>query len=311
MSTDLAVRHDSGVDLAFSPEQVELIKRNIAKDASDDELQLFLAVCRRTGLDPFARQVYFIKQYDRQVNGMVGRAQTSIDGFRLIADRSLRYVGQQGPWWCGPDLEWREAWLESYPPAAAKVVVEKLAADGKIGTFTGIARFTSYVQTKKDGSPTSMWVNMPDNQLAKCAEALALRKAFPQELSGLYTTDEMGQAANPAPAVTSTSAQRPSTIIANGKPVNGATGEVRESRPVRKPPTVTAKPDESPAPISEEVCLALAERVGMLNPDGTAWLETQAAGRGMALSALNNLTGQTVKVFEALLASAEKIADPF
>ena len=168
--SDLALKHNE-IDMA-------LVARTVAKGCSSDELQLFAAICKRTGLCPFSRQIYAIKR------GGVMTTQVSIDGARLIAQRSGTYAGQVGPWWCGENGVWVDCWLSKTPPMAAKVGVRRSTF---VEPLFAVAIWSEYAQSG------NMWAKYPSVMLAKCAESLALRKSFPAELSGLYTTDEMPQ----------------------------------------------------------------------------------------------------------------------
>jgi phage recombination protein Bet len=159
--------------VTYTDDQVALISRTIAPGLSPDELTLFMAVCQRTGLDPFAKQIYGQKRSGKLV------IQTGIDGYRLIADRTGCYVGNDDPVFDDEDN-----------PRKATVTVYKMV-NGQRCPFSASARWEQYFPGEQQGF---MWKKMPHLMLGKCAEALALRKAFPAELSGLYTDTEMEQA---------------------------------------------------------------------------------------------------------------------
>ncbi len=170
--------------LDFSQDQINLIKSQIAPKATDDELKLFLYQAKRTGLDPLARQIYAIHRWNSMLKREAMTVQTSIDGFRVIAERSGDYGGQDEPVFL----------YENDILINCKVTVYRFRGEIRYPAAVGLAFWNEYVQIGKDSNPTAMWHKMPHTMLAKVAEALALRKAYPQDLSGLYTNDEMNQA---------------------------------------------------------------------------------------------------------------------
>jgi phage recombination protein Bet len=174
--TNEAVGTTAAQQPGLNREQIQLLKDTICKGSSDAELQLFVEICRRKNLDPFSRQIHPVKRWDSTLRRETMTFQTGIDGFRLVAQRSGKYEGQTKPLWCGPDGKWREVWLDKNPPAAAMVGVYRA---GFREPMFATATYAEYVQTK-EGGPNSMWRKMPSNQLAKCAEALALPEGIPR-----------------------------------------------------------------------------------------------------------------------------------
>lgn len=211
--TDLAVAAQPGelaasaqtpaqaIAFAQTPENIELLKQSLADSntkLTDSELGIFLYQAQKTGLDPLARQIYVMKREGGGVSFM-----TSIDGQRLVAQRTHEYDGQTPPQWCGPDGVWKEVWLSEDNPAASRVGVYRKGMREPVYAVATWKSYARYMDEKvwnddtrrkeRTGKrvPMGVWGQMGDVMLAKCAEALALRKAFPQELSGLYTPEEM------------------------------------------------------------------------------------------------------------------------
>ena len=174
--TTLAVTNDQSF---WDDKQIAALKQIGLDNTPKAELAVFLHYCQRTGLDPFARQIYMISRGGKYT------IQSSIDGLRIVAQRSGNYGGQTPVEWCGTDGIWKDVWLEATAPVAARVGV--YYKDAPNPTYA-VAKFDSY------NANSPIWKKMPDLMIAKCAEALALRKAFPNDLSGIYSSDEMQQA---------------------------------------------------------------------------------------------------------------------
>ena len=200
MTTALTPYEEPRSVVTFDAARLELLRNTIAKGTNDDQFALFVEVARRTGLDPFAKQIYAVMRKTRaQVNGQwvdvpEMTIQTGIDGYRLICQRAGNYAGMDGPYWCGADGDWRDTWFDDEPPKAAKVGVR---ASGDSDWTYHVAMYREYVQmVGKDAErkPNSMWSNMPANQLAKCAEAGARRKRWAVDLANVYVDAEAGTA---------------------------------------------------------------------------------------------------------------------
>lgn len=167
----------------FSDDQLRMIRDTYANGASESEFQMLMAIAKARKLNPLFRQIWFVNRWDSQKNKLVWSPQVSIDGLRCIAERSGLYDGQDEP-----EFIYEEG---HKTPSCVKVRIYK---KGIPRPFVGVAHFSEYVAKKKDGKPTQMWSEKPHIMISKCAEALALRKAFPEDMAGLYVPEEMDQA---------------------------------------------------------------------------------------------------------------------
>ena len=188
-------------ELKLDRNKIELIKRTIAKNATNDELLMFINVCKQMGLSPFLRQVHLVKRYDSKEKKEVAAVQVGIDGFRSIAEDTNAYAGNSDPDFTG--MKEREAKVNKYEngkkitttetyqaPEKATVVVKKIV-QGLVCEFQATARWDEFYPGDTVGF---MWRSKPHVMLGKCAEAQALRKAFPKVLGTIYVPEEMQKA---------------------------------------------------------------------------------------------------------------------
>lgn len=281
----------------WNEQQLAALKQMGLEKAGSGDLAVFLHVSQRTGLDPFGRQIYMIGRNAKEGNSWVTKytIQTGIDGFRLIArrasDRLNETLEYEDTEWCGADGVWTDVWTKATAPSAARVTVLR---HGK--RFPGIALYREYVQTTRDGNPNSMWSKMPANQLAKCAEALALRKAFPQDLSGIYTDDEMGPADRPERS------EPPAGGLGAALGRDTVPGEV-----VEEPPAPDAVEPITSTQLKK--IGVLMRELGITDRAQALMFVTDVIGRD--IQSRNDLTkSEASKVIDALEADASPPADP-
>jgi phage recombination protein Bet len=258
MSTALATQNTSikahaPEERYFTEEQMKLLSDHIMKGATAIELQYFGEVCKRVGLDPFKKQIHAVQRWSNEAKRMVWSYQTGIDGYVAIAHRGGLCAGIE-------DVQFLPADESTPNPTKATCTVWKVVAGQRV-PFTASARWLEYVQCTKDGVPNSMWRKMPYGQLGKCAKALALRMAFPEEIGGILTDVEMEQADSEAPRGEHVKGRPPAAFDLESRPFEQPAIEAPKPEPKPaaspEPAKPQARPAEEPA-IEAEVVTALA-----------------------------------------------------
>lgn len=189
-STELVIKDSQGF---WDAKQRAALTQLGIHDAPNADLAVFFHYCKAHRLDPFSHQATMIKRRERQGDdNWVDKwtIQTEIDGYRVIAHRAAnrdgKIISYRPTIWVDSDGNEHRRWVRPEPPAGAEVTV---LVDG--APFTGYASYREFVPLHpRSGKPMGLWEKMPANQTAKCAEAQALRKAFPRDLGGTETTDE-------------------------------------------------------------------------------------------------------------------------
>jgi phage recombination protein Bet len=143
-------------DRKYTTEQIQLIKNTVCKGATDDELELFLYTCNRTGLDPLVKQIYAIKR--KSANAYTMTIQTSIDGLRAIAERTRRYAPGQATIF---------EYNERKSIVSATAFVKKMTEDGTWHEVGVTAFFEEYAQ-RYNGELSKFWKQFPSVMISKC-----------------------------------------------------------------------------------------------------------------------------------------------
>jgi phage recombination protein Bet len=266
------------------------VKLLIAPKASEAEIRVYAQVCVRLQLDHFAGQICLMPFWDPQApndRGGIGRYvhkhAITVAGRRVIASRTGLLDGIDGPVWCGPrvhapdcacggtgliddekpcklgELVWREVWDDEsdYPYAARCLVYVK----GQSHAYNGTTKFSEFAQYhKKDGREVLMprWEAMPSHMLGKTAEALALRRAFPEVAAAVaYMGSPAGDALlEPDDAEMMAEVDAPDSVTqrpARSLPPSSAAPQAGSSRPA------AGRAEPSPAPGPAERSRAAGE----------------------------------------------------
>ncbi|MGC9539962.1 recombinase RecT [Streptomyces sp. UG1] len=326
--TWLAIREDQK---AFEDQQLRALRAAFPDlaEASPAQLGIFFHYCKASGLDPFGRQIYMIKRKSRgEIRWTI---QTGIDGYRLIARRAADRAGQSITYedfvWYDGDGGEHLVWLRDEPPAACRVVVWR--GDSR---FPAVAHWREYAPKVWDYEAQEyklggLWPQMPASQLSKVAEALALRRACPADLSGLHVDEEMhaADAAESRERVREAAARLRSTEDQEGKQQPDGTSSARASTVVdveivesadpgsdkaaaREVQQAPEQPAEPPTANDAEERLTSADQERRRLEEARAHVQEVAQHLGLGFDAVNDRCFDAFDVsFQD--ASAEQLAD--
>jgi phage recombination protein Bet len=301
--------------LALSPGQMSWTKQQEAglaqiglADASDGDRAVFLHQCQRTGLDPFARQIYMIPRREK-VPGTRDQwrtkwtIQTGIDGFRVNRARAERNAGARGvlsrPVFYDGDGNAYPVWVRRDPPAACEVTYTVRDANGET-PYTSVLLFREYCQTNGDGNLTGQWAVKGAHMLEKCTEADVYRKAFPQDFSGIHLDDAM-----PAP--------EPQPEQENGRQRGRVTaGEVLDRKPANGSGAApSGQPaGQEPAAAPEQLLKVIADhfdRLSITEADECLTWTSKLAGR--EITAPDQLAAEEAKTVASALWKCQNLGD--
>lgn len=302
----VAIKDDQ---IEFSSEQITTLRRYFGegvRGANNADFALLFQQVRRTGLDPFSRQIYLImrESWDKDVRARVPKPtiQIGIDGFRLIAKRAAKAEGvriqHHNPIWIDDRGGEHKTWLDrENPPFACRYKIQMVPTGDTVEMTVHMAEYMPLMDEyegtgdarHKTGKrvPMGLWATMGASQIAKCGEAVTLRKAFPQDLSGLYAEEEMDQQG-----------------VIDLTPVQTPQGTVHRD--------TTVVVEGNPAPVSWLDNVALCETAGDLND---LWVRAREAGamnseldkaiRAKAVSLRPDEADKTPEQGECILTGAE------
>ena len=174
-------------------ELMSVLKNSLYPGAGTESIKMVLGYCKAAGLDPMHKPVHIVPMYDSKSGGMRDVIMPGIGSYRTQAARSGEYAGVSEPEF-GPDVTEDVGGTRITYPSWCKVTIKRILKNGMIAEFSATERWQENYATKggkeKSIAPNAMWYRRPYAQLAKCAEAQALRKAFP-EFGAQATADEM------------------------------------------------------------------------------------------------------------------------
>lgn len=174
-------------------ELIKVLQSSLYPGAALESIKMVLGYCKASGLDPMQKPVHIVPMWDSKAGGMRDVVMPGIGMYRIQASRSNVYAGITEPEF-GEDVTESIGGVQVTYPKSCRVIVKRLLPNGTIAEFAAVERWKENYAAKggkdKSVAPNAMWAKRPYAQLAKCAQAQALRMAFP-EIGASPTAEEI------------------------------------------------------------------------------------------------------------------------